>query len=163
MDLIKLYQPAEWLTLQYSVMWVFHSVAGADGVIDKKEQMALKQLTSNAKKFNNLLIQEILTSLDANSGTIFRQSMTDPRGYKKGLADAIAIVLKTLPQKEAISFKKHLIAIGFFIANTSGAKEAAKVSQEEANIIAALAFNLGLKMEDLKSSPTISEIISVLK
>jgi len=163
MDLRSLYQPAEWVTLQYAVMWVFHSVAGADGVVDKKEQMALKQLTSNAKKFSNVLLQEVLTSLDSNSGSIFRQSMADPRGYKKGLAGAIAIVNKTLPQEEAISFKKHLIAIGFFIANTSGDKEKVKVSQEEANIIAALAFNLGLKMEDLKSSPTISEIISVLK
>lgn len=163
MELRSLYQPAEWLTLQYAVMWVFHSVAGADGVIDKKEQMALKHLTSNAKKFDNPLLQEVLISLDSSSGSIFRQSMVDPRGYKKGLADVISIVNKTIPQAEAISFKKHLIAIGFFIANTSGDKEAIKVSQEEANIIAALAFNLGLKMEDLKTSPTISEIVSVLR
>lgn len=163
MDIKSLYKPAEWLTLQYSIMWVFHSVAGADGVIDKKEQLALKQLTGNATKFSNVLIKELLESMDSNAGTLFRQSMVDSRGPKKGLQDATSIINKTLPQKEATDFKKHLIAIGFFVANTSGDKDSAKVSQEEANIIASLAFSLGLKMDDLKSPPSISEIVSILR
>ncbi|MFY8160646.1 MAG: TerB family tellurite resistance protein [Candidatus Kapaibacteriota bacterium] len=163
MDLKSLYQPAEWQTLQFSVMWVFHSVAGADGVIDKQEQLALKQLTSNASKFSNHLIKEVLESMDSTSGAIFRQSMTDSRGPKKGLLDVTSIINKTLPQEEATSFKKHLIAIGFFIANTSGDKQSSKVSKEEANFIASLAFSLGLKMDDLKTPPSISEIITVLR
>lgn len=162
MDLQSLYKRTEWITLQFAVMWIFHSVAGADGVIDKKEQQSLKQLATKSKKFKNHLIKELFESMGDNIGNIFRQSMSDPRGPKKGLAEAIKLIESTLPKEDCIDFKKHLITIGFFVANTSGEKDTSKVSVEEANIIANLALALGLKIEDMRQTPTISEIMGLL-
>jgi len=32
------FSDAEWLLLEQSAFWVFHTVANADGIIDKKEK-----------------------------------------------------------------------------------------------------------------------------
>jgi hypothetical protein len=162
MDFAKQLQQAEWITLQYGIMWVFHNVAGADGVVDKAEQQSLKILTSKAEYFPSPLVREILKSIESNPGYIFRQSMQDNRGYKRGLSDVANIASKILNKEDLAIFKKTMIAIGFYIANISGVKGESKVSDEEVNILASLAYHLKMEMQELQKRPTISEIIAPL-
>ncbi len=161
MRMKTLFNTEQWQSLQFAIMWVFQNVAGADGNVDKKEQQALKTVTSNSAKFKDPLIKEILLSIDVNPGLIFRQSMADMRGFKHGLTDVAKIVDKALDPKESIHFKKTLIAIGFYIANISGEANS-EMSDEEAENLANLAFLVNLNVDELAAHPTIEEIISNL-
>jgi uncharacterized tellurite resistance protein B-like protein len=157
MRLKGLFTTDQWQTLQYAVMWVFQEVAGADGNVDRKEQAALKNVTSNAAKFKDPLAKELLLSIDVNAGVIFRQSMTDMRGKDHGLKDVAKIIDSKFSKDEAILFKKTLIGIGYYIANISG-EESAEMSEEEATSLAKVAFNLNLTVEDLMAAPTVEDI-----
>lgn len=156
-----LFTTDQWQSLQFAIMWVFQNVAGADGNVDRKEQQALKTVTSNSNKFKDPLAKELLLSVDLNPGLIFRQSMADIRGFKQGLTDVAKIVDKALEPRDSIHFKKTLIAIGFYIANISGELNS-EMSDEEATILANLAFLLNLHVEELAAKPTIEDIISNL-
>ncbi|MCX6147046.1 MAG: hypothetical protein NTW25_07310 [Candidatus Kapabacteria bacterium] len=161
MRMKTLFSTENWQTLQFAVMWVFQNVAGADGNVDRKEQQALKTVTSNSAKFKDPLIKELLLSLDVNPGLVFRQSMTDVRGFQQGLKETAKIVDKALEPKDSIYFKKTLIAIGFYIANISGEINS-EMSDEEATILANLAFLLNLNVDELAASPSIEDIIANL-
>lgn len=151
----------QWQTLQFAVMWVFQNVAGADGNVDKKEQQALKNVTSSAAKFKDPLAKELLLSIDVNPGQVFRQSMVDMRGKDQGLKDVAKIIEKAFEPKDAVHFKKTLIGIGYYIANVSGEINA-EMSEEEATTLAEIAFYLNLTPEDLSTAPTVEDIVQNL-
>ncbi len=151
----------EWNTLLYSVMWVFHAVAGADGIIDKKEQMAIKTVCSKAGAINSELAEELFISIEPNIGNLFRQSMNDARDYKAGLVETIQLLNKYLtPEKNAI-FRKVLLAMGFYIGNVSSDAGGTRLSKEELKVIGTLAGLLQLSKEDMNTSPTLSEIMAI--
>lgn len=75
----------EWQTLQFSLMWVFRGVAGADGKIDKEEQTALTNVIKSFTSIPFKFTKEVLESLSQNPGAFFRQSINDTRDYRKGL------------------------------------------------------------------------------
>jgi uncharacterized tellurite resistance protein B-like protein len=153
--------PEDWNTLLYSVLWVFHSVAGADGIIDKKEQLALKTICSKAGALGSSLAEEILLVVDENIGTYFRQSMNDQRDFRVGLMEAIKVLNKSIPPEKNLNFRKILLAIGFYIGNVSGEGEGSKLSKEEMKVIGMLAGLLQISKDDMNKSPTVSEIMGI--
>lgn len=151
----------EWNTLLYSVMWVFHAVAGADGIIDKKEQMAIKTVCSKAGALNSELAEEILKETDNNIGNLFRQSMNDSRDYKVGLIETIKVLNQHLTPETNTNFRKVLLAIGFYIGNVSSDSGGNRLSKEELKVIGTLAGLLQISKEDMNTSPTVSEIMAI--
>lgn len=153
--------PDEWNTLLYSVMWVFHAVAGADGIIDKKEQMAIKVICSKAGAMHNELAEELFVAIEPNIGNLFRQSMNDQRDYKLGLSETIKILNKYLSHEKNAGFRKVLLAMGFYIGNVSSDAGGTRLSKEELKVIGTLAGLLQLSKEDMNTSPTVSEIMAI--
>ncbi|MDC1068385.1 hypothetical protein OAQ99_04425 [Candidatus Kapabacteria bacterium] len=153
----------EWETLQFSLMWVFRGVAGADGKIDKEEQSALTKLIKSHTKIPFAFTKEILESLDSNPGSFFRKSIVDSRDYRKGLEESAEILDSKISLDEALLYKKFLTAVGIFVANASGDdSESNKISDEEVDQLSKLAFHLKLKMTELKEEPTIDQIIAYI-
>lgn len=158
MSYTEIFDSNEWETLQFSMMWVFRGVAGADGKIDKEEQVALTQIIKNYYKIPYPLIKEVLKSLSTNPGVYFRNSINDSREYRKGLEETAEILDSKVSLEEALIFKKILTTIGIYVANASGDKKS-KISNEEVDQISRLAYHLKLKMEDLQQKPTVDELL----
>ncbi len=149
----------EWLTIQYALMWVFRGVAGADGKIDKEEQLALTKVIKSHPNIDNPFIKEVFKTLEANPGIIFRQSINDHRDYRKGLDETAAILDSKVSMEIALNFKKVLTAAGIFVANSSGEMTGSKISEEEVEQLSKLAFHLKISMEELRQEPTIDQIL----
>jgi|GEM_PF-476066 len=158
-----LFSDKDWKTIKISVMWIFRAVAGADGNIDTKEQMALKNVTENAIWVQNGLLREVIDDISINISEVFRQSITDPRKFREGMADLVsALKFSPVEKKVVVGFKKALIAIGFYVANISGSEQDdKKVSSEEATVLKNLATILGLTSEDLREQPNIQKFMEV--
>lgn len=151
----------EWRTIQFSLMWVFRGVAGADGKIDKQEQLALNKVVKSHPNFDNAFIKEVFKTIEVNPGSIFRLSINDHRDYRKGLDEVAAILDSKVSLEFALLFKKVLIAAGIFVANSSGEISASKISKEELEQLSKLAFHLKISMEELRSEPTIDQILKI--
>lgn len=151
----------EWQTIQFSLMWVFRGVAGADGKIDKEEQQALTKVIKSHPHIENPFIKEVFKSLEANPGIIFRQSINDHRDYRKGLEEASTILDSKVSLEIALMFKKFLTACGIFVANSSGEMTGSKISEEEVEQLSKLAFHLKISMDELRKEPTIDQILKL--
>lgn len=152
-----------WETLKTSVMWIFRAVAGADGNIDTKEQLALKNVTENAVWIQNTLVREVLDDISSDIALHFRNSITDGRSFREGMADLLRILKNpVIEDRVATNFKKALIAIGFYVANVSGEEQQNKnVSNEEANVLKNLASILALTPEQLRDKPNIQSYMEI--
>jgi len=150
----------EWQTVQFALMWVFRGIAGADGKIDKQEQDSLTKVVASHNKFDNAFLKELLQSLEQNPGIIFRNSVNDPRDYKTGLQEAANILDEKISFADAVLFKKVLISIGVFVANSSGDQaEKTNISEEEVQTLSKLAKYLNINMSELKNPPGIQDIL----
>jgi len=157
------FSATDWETLQFGVMWVFRSVAGADGTIDAAEQAAIKKVVLSYPCLPSDLAREVGQAVAENLGLLFRKSVGDGRDFKSGLNEVTSILINNkIDPIEIMNFKKSLIAIGFYVANISGDEENTKVSGEEANVLRQIAFKLNLGINDLRISPTIQEIMELL-
>jgi len=161
------FPPLEWQTLQFSIMWVFQSVAGADGHIDHKEQMAIKYVTTNSWKFQCDLVSELLEAMHVNPAHVFKMSKADVRGIENGLKSAAKMVEAKVSIQEAIMFKKSLIAIGYLVANMSGEensslKNLSNISVEEMDALAKAAYYINLDADSMAQPPTVQEIVKGL-
>lgn len=158
----------EWQTLQFSLMWVFRGVAGADGKIDKEEQVALTKVIRSYPSIPFQFTKEVLKSLESNPGLFFRKSINDTRDYRKGLEQAADILDSKVSLEEGLMYKKVLTAVGVFVANASGDTATdddknSKISNEEVDQLSKLAFHLKLKMKDLQESPNVEDILKYFK
>jgi hypothetical protein len=151
----------EWRTIQFALMWVFRGVAGADGKIDKEEQIALNRVVKSHGNFDNAFIKEVFKTLEVNPGIIFRQSINDHRDYRKGLDEVATILDSKVSLEIGLLFKKVLTAAGIFVANSSGEITGSKISEEEVEQLSKLAFHLKISMEELRSEPTIDQILKL--
>lgn len=151
----------EWRTIQFALMWVFRGVAGADGKIDKEEQVALNKVVKSYNNFDNSFIKEVFKTLEENPGIIFRQSINDHRDYRKGLDEVASILDSKVPLDVSLIFKKVLTVAGIFVANSSGEMTGSKISKEEVEQLSKLAFHLKISMEDLRAEPTIDHILKL--
>lgn len=150
----------EWSLLEQSAFWVFHSVANADGVIDKKEKKAFLQVLQNHSEFNNTLTKEVLSSVSKNYN---EDSEIDSSGMEEGLAKISVILEDKVPYKDILIFKKTLIAIGIFIGNSSGGMFSSKFSDEEVKVIKKVGLSLGVTENQLQQSPSIKDLIDSIK
>lgn len=151
----------EWNTLFFALIWVFNAVAGADGIIDKKEQEAMKRICSKAKKVNLNLAEKIFTALDENLNTIYRQCTRDQRGYQKGLDQVCDLLRMKFSREISLKFRKMLLAGGFYIANVSSDHMGNKISKEEIQVIQELMKLLNLSKDEIASEPSVSDYMAI--
>lgn len=152
--------PDEWEVLEKSAFLVFHSVANADGVIDKKEKKAFLQVLQNYNEFNNELTKEVLLSVSKNYN---EDSTIDISNMDEGLKKISLILEEKVPYKDILNFKKTLIAIGIYIGNSSGGIFSSKFSYEEVEALKKVGLLLGVSENQLQQSPSIKDLIDSIK
>lgn len=150
----------EWEILEKSAFWVFHSVANADGVIDKKEKKAFLQVLQNYNEFNNELTKEVLHSISKNYN---EDSTIDISKMNEDLKQISTILEEKVPYKDILNFKKTLIAIGIYVGNSSGTIFSSKFSDEEVEAIKKVGLLLGVSENQLQQSPSIKDLIDSIK
>ena len=159
-DYRKLFSDSEWKTLQFSIFWMFNSVAKADGKIDKKEMDALNHLIENSSAIINDLAWNVISTIKKDFVNIKSEFDKDKREIIDGMREVSDLLNNRVNTKTTIEFKKTLIGIGFYIANASGNWIGSKVSAAEGIAIKLAGMNLRLSAAQLEEVPTIDEIFS---
>ncbi|MEZ2228943.1 hypothetical protein [Microcoleus sp.] len=116
----ELFTSEEWQSLQYSPLWVFSAVAGADGEIDDQETHALVKEVEEAPLYKIPLVRDVFASVSIDFNNIMKQYGADSRDVSEGLGDVADILAKKVSTEESKSFKGALIFLGVNIANASG-------------------------------------------
>ncbi|HNT54181.1 MAG TPA: hypothetical protein PKG95_05675 [Anaerolineaceae bacterium] len=119
-DLRTLFSLEEWKLLQFSALWVFQTVAVADGKIDEGEVRALGRELSEAHLYHNALASQTLQTLSDDFGAIYKLFKADERGARAGLAAVADLVEERVGLDEARSFKLALLLLGRNIARAEG-------------------------------------------
>ncbi|TAL70032.1 MAG: hypothetical protein EPN82_05315 [Bacteroidetes bacterium] len=159
-DYNNVFSEDEWKTLQYSIFWMFNSVAKADGKIDKKEIDALNHLIENSSAIINDLAWNVISTIKKDFDNIKSEFDNDKREIIDGMREVSDLLNSKVNPKTSIDFKKTLIGIGFYIANASGKWIGSKVSAEEGIAIKLAGLNLRLSAAQLEEVPTIDDIFS---
>jgi len=159
-DYKKIFTNKEWKIMQFSIFWVFNTVAKADGKIDKKELDALSQLMKNSSAILNKLARDIISTIEIDFQKIKDEFDNDNREIIDGLREVSDLLNTKVSPEIAVKFKKALIAIGFYIANASGKWLGSNVSSEESIAIKLAGMNLRLTSAQLEEVPTIAEIFN---
>lgn len=156
----SLFTDEEWNILEAAPFWVFNAVADADGEIDKKEVKAFKKVLQNYDEFNNELTTEVLQSI----GSKFDEGTTvDPDKMSDQLKQVPNILEAKVSYKDALNFKKTLIAIGIHVGNSSGGIFSSKFSDEEVEALKKVGLLLGVSEAQLQQAPSIKELINAIK
>ena len=148
----RLFSAQEWQMLQFAVLDVFMMISQIDGSpgMDEEEQNAFIDLLENPASVDNVLLQELLTSivptwkhiLDAyNSQYRYSESY-----FEQAFARVRALVDGRLDRDSALAFKMALSThFGGIIANASGRGEPGlgRLSNDELQAITAIAIWLG--------------------
>lgn len=146
MSMKTLFSQKDWCTLQFSPLWVFHLVAGADGKIDKKEMAALAEIFGKSLLMRNELARELMMTNAMELAKLMPSYMADGRSAEQGLRQVAEILDAKLSPELADGFKKMLMGIGVEIANASGPWFRPKISKEETVALALMASWLRLSL-----------------
>lgn len=149
----------DWAILQSSFAAVFKMIAGADGKVDKKEQEAFATIIKNSHKLKNSLAKEILQTIE-NADKLNEIYETQKLPSKEILRKAAFILEHKIDPKDAVAFKKHLIALGVYVANASGSLFSYKISYDEMDAINEVGRCLNIAVKDLEQTNIIMDIIN---
>ncbi|ROL61207.1 hypothetical protein D9V86_07015 [Bacteroidetes/Chlorobi group bacterium ChocPot_Mid] len=149
----------EWKTLEFSIIWMFQAIAGADKNIDKNELQALTTLKEKSHKFDCDIMRELIPSIHYDIDSISNYFAVDQRNIKTGLREIADIVDSNLSLDQSLLFKKSLLAIGMFIAYASGDVLSSKMSNEELQLLVELALFMKMSINDYRKTPTVEELM----
>jgi len=161
MDVKSKVTAEEWEILKFAVLWIFNAVANADGVIDKKESMAIKRVLELHSQIPGSIAKILLQEVSNDWSATLKNAMADKRGYMRGIAETVRILDLSYDKFTATQFKKVLLAIGFYIGNVSADESGKRLSPEELKAIGLLAGLLKISKEDMNNTPTVSEIMAI--
>lgn len=140
------YTQQEWQLLEFTPLWVFAAVAGADSKVDEKEMEAFLKDVSEAALYKEPLVRDVLMSLSSN----FSESMTrfkeDSRPVDRGLADVAGLLERKSDNEEANNFKKAVVGIGLDVARASGRIFGDKMSTDEKQALVIVASSLRVEL-----------------
>jgi uncharacterized tellurite resistance protein B-like protein len=156
------YTPEEWRTFQFSPLWVFNAVAGADNKIDKKEAKALDSVVANSGKFFNDLAREIFMEIQKDFEHIKVDFEKETRSVEAGLQEVAQLVEAKVNPEIALNFKKTLIAIGVLIGHSSGGFFGSKLSEEEIAQVERVGELLNVSVKELQKPPDLQQILQNL-
>ena len=158
----ELFNEQEWELLQKTPAIVFSMVAAADGKVDTKELDAFSKFCHSKNVFKSELFKLLLPQ--------------DPKSYldealpkidKSKLKDTLREIDVTLDLKvnpvDWKAFKHHLIALGVYVANSSGKMFQHKISEEEDEAIAKFAKYIDIDASQLFQTTLVDEIIQKIE
>ncbi len=148
------FDPTGYQTLQFSPLWVFGLVAGADGKVDMKEFGALLGTLVSSQFTENRLVREVFGSVFRNFEAIWSKYIEDDRGVDTAFKDVRQVLDATVEPQEARQFKLSLLRLADQVAEASGGVLGlgSKVSDSEKAAFVAAAVSLGLTPDELKQS-----------
>jgi len=149
----------DWILLQASIVAVYFLIAKVDGRVDNKEINAIENIIANSNKLKSKLASEVIDSIDRSENVLayFKNVNMTP----KEVLEEVAFVLDNkIETKDALSFKKHLIAIGVIIGNASGALFDYKMCHEEIDVLREAGALIGISVKDLEQTNIIMDIIN---
>ena len=107
----------------------------------KKKKKAFIQVLQNHKEFNNDLTKELLLGIGKNYN---EDSEIDTSNMENGFNKLNTLLEAKASYKDALNFKKTLIAIGIHIGNSSGGMFSSKFSNEEVEALKKVGLLLGV-------------------
>ena len=141
------FSEGDFRTLQMSLLWTFHFVAGADGKIDTFERSALSDALAESYRFDTVVAREVLGSAGRDA-SIQAAYEADDRSVDEGMRQVAEILDRELPDDESRRFKLALLAIAHQVAEASGGGFFGlrdKTSEAEKATFGVLAGLLGLQ------------------
>lgn len=138
----------EWTTLQFSPLWMFTLVAGADERIDEKEFRALVKELAEAMLYREPLVQRVFLSVATDLLAVMQAYKDDPRDVLQGLKDTARVLSRRVSPEQANNFKKALLLVGQKVAEASGGGlfGGEKVSDQEKAALVLAAMTLGVSL-----------------
>ena len=154
----ELFSEQEWDLLQKTPAIVLSMVAAADGKVDNKELNAFSNFCSNKNVFRSDLIKIVLP----NDSKKYIDDVL-PKIDKSKIKDTLREIDLTLDMKvnpvESKAFKHHLIALGVYIANSSGKMFQHNISEEEDEAINKFAKYIDIDAAQLFKTTLVDEIL----
>lgn len=152
-------KPEDLKMLQLSVLAVYKKIALADGKIDNKEEKALDNILLNVGNLKESLAKDILKSIESPNDLM---AELDASGFtpKEILVKAAFILDYLLDEKDSLSFKKHLIALGVYIGNASGTFWDYKMCEDEIEALHEVGKYLGISVKDLEQTNILLDILN---
>ncbi len=157
----EMFAEDQWLTLQKAIAWIFEYVSASDGKVDKKEFKSLEVLISKPSAYSSTLTQEVISSIPS-SEVLLALKGRDQRGLKDGLDDFAKIIDYTLSKGEAFDVKKDYIAMGMFVAESSGGMFGNKVNYEELDSLAEIGVVINIPVKHLLETSMVDSIVAKL-
>jgi uncharacterized tellurite resistance protein B-like protein len=157
------FTPDEWEYLQLSIPIIFHAIASADNKIDKKEKNAMKIILDNSGAFDSELMNELLESIKIEPDELLQNFEQKAVSYKDGLKHINRLLDYKLERKEAMDFKKTLIAIGTYIGDSSGKFLHRKLSQDEEDTLQKVGKYLDVPVKELFMTKILDRLLSKVK
>ena len=114
------YSEKEWQTLLFGPMWLFQAVAGADGLIDKKEWMAFFDVLSDADGFENALTKAVFKRLLDNFERVSAAFEEVHHHISAGLQTMADLVDEREDPDDAYDFKANMLELATEVAERSG-------------------------------------------
>ena len=114
------FNDSEWQALSYAPAIVFALVAGADGVIDKKEIESFKVQIVKTLAFDSGLLRAIMVQELSRFTALFDGIYAGTIEPADTLLEIAAIIEAKLSADEAGQFRAELLMIGRYVAEASG-------------------------------------------
>ena len=149
----------EWQEMTRSISLMFYSIAGVDAKIDKKERQALDMVLKSKGNFRSELFKEVLSYMDDDAEKLMEEYDAKSMDLNKTITEVGRILDNKLSHKESYDFKKHLIAIGAFVADASGKFLQRKISQQEEETLINIGFNLNIPVKELLLTKSLDKIV----
>jgi uncharacterized tellurite resistance protein B-like protein len=153
----------EWAALQYSFLWIFQAVAGADDNIDEKEKNAFAYIVSNPNNIPCALAVEVLTSLQDEGKAIFHMSEEDRKDTREGLEYVADLLRSSLTHDERVAFKKTLMALGIVVGKASGSWFADKFSDDEFRELKRVANHIDINLDSVMNSGSLNNFFDTMR
>ena len=138
----------EWLTLQYSPLWAFEGVAGADRTIDQQELAVMAAEVEQGELYDDALVRELLAAIDEDP-QLLKGYRKDRRDMSSGLAEAADVLERQVPQEHGLALKQAVLLMARKVAEASGDEEfsSQRLGDEERQTLFRIADILGTTLD----------------
>ncbi|OGU59157.1 MAG: hypothetical protein A2X64_07130 [Ignavibacteria bacterium GWF2_33_9] len=155
----ELFSSEEWSSLLEVPYLVFTYIAGIDGNTDKKEIDAFNQFCKARNRFNSKLLKEILPDNPSEYLKYHQSTDISKNTIKEKLRNVDLLLDLKADRSDSVSFKHHLIAMGRFVADSSGKMFSPKMSDEEEDAIHQIGKFIDIDAYKLFKTTMVDEIL----
>lgn len=143
----------DWTTLVLAPLWIFFSVAGADGRVDDDEVRALRRPRSWRDASDDALFLDVGRTVLADFWGVVDLYQGDGRPPRVGLADTATLLDKLFSAPRSAAYRHALMRLGITVARASSGQIlnlGRRVHRDEHRALVAIGDRLGLSDEALR-------------